>query len=130
MVNLKLRNKVIDLSALAIDFLSETIMATPSHRDPGRHRYHKALGPYQRRPSSAFHPRVSCLPLPSNIEAILKSAHRAGPDFGDRRTFFVRNDSAIRELHFIGGNVKQCSSCGLRVLDYAAHLDDHFKQNR
>ena len=108
---------------------------------PRRHRYmHKANRPYQRQlehlsqPSSSNYPRAEGAagfgPLPANIEAILRSARRVGPDFGDRRTFMVRNRSAIEALYFSGGNRKQCSSCGLRVEEYATHLDDHFKQNR
>ena len=71
-------------------------------------------------------------PLPANIEAILKSSRLVvgrGPDFGDRRTFLIRNDSAIKELYNSGGR-KQCSTCGLRVENYAKHLDDHFRENR
>ena len=51
-----------------------------------------------------------------------------GPHFGDRRTFLVRDDRAVEQLY--SGGLSQCSSCGLRVEDYAAHLDDHFKENR
>ena len=112
-----------------------------SHRHPRRHLYQKADRPYQRQPalssqpSATFHPREEAgdfqglFPLPANIEAILKSARlRVGPDFGDRRTFLVRNDSVLEAL--FSGEMKQCSICGLRVEDYASHLDDHFRENR
>ena len=128
-----------DHSALVFIFLSEKIMTSSHHRDTRRHRCHKANGPYQRQPAplsqplNAFHPRerAGLFPLPANIEAILRSARRVGPDFGDRRTFLVRNDSAVEDLYRSGGgNMKQCSTCGLRVEDYATHLDDHFRENR
>ncbi len=37
-----------------------------------------------------------------------------------------RPESVLAEMHA----QKQCTSCGLRVSDYAAHLDDHFAENR